>query len=83
MINCSLFPDTILGFESFPTIIDTPFLSPPVHMHGGLLCMAFQLSVRLCVTGPKIRPEKNSYLKKHSSYEAEISPKHRTYTGAF
>ncbi len=29
-------------------------LSPPVLMHGGLLCVAFRLSVRLSVTIPKV-----------------------------
>ncbi len=29
---------------------NVPFLSPPVLMHGGLLCVAFLLSVCLSVT---------------------------------
>ncbi len=38
------------------------FLSTPVLMHGGLICIAFCLSVRLSVclsvTGPKFRLDK-------------------------
>ncbi len=41
-----------------------PFLSTPVLMHGGLICIAFCLSD---VTGPKLKLlENNSHLKKHS-----------------
>ena len=36
------------------------FLSPPVHMHGGLI----YITLRLDVTGPKLRLEKKSYLEK-------------------
>ena len=43
------------------------FLSTPVLMPGGLICIAFCLSVRLSVTGPKFRLENNSYLRKCSS----------------
>ena len=55
------------------------FLSPPVLMHGGLIVIA----LRLCVTGPKIRLEKNSYLKKYYSYEAETSPQYVACHGAY
>ena len=37
------------------------FLSPPVPMHGGLLCIAFCLSVTKIQTRQKIRLDNNSY----------------------
>ena len=33
--------------------VSVPFLSPPVRMHGGLICVTFCLSVCPSVTGPK------------------------------
>ena len=36
------------------------FLSPPVHMHGGLLCIIFCMYVCLSVTWPKFRLEVKS-----------------------
>ncbi len=47
------------------------FLSPPVPMHGGLLCIAF----RLYVTGPKVL-EKKSYLGNGSTYKPQIWSEH-------
>ncbi len=43
------------------------FLSPPVLMHGGLICIAFRLSVTL-----QKSLDKNSCLRKHHAYGDEI-----------
>ncbi len=48
----------------FPYKFTDSFLSTPVHVHGGLLCIGWRPSV---VTGPKFRLEINSYLRKYSS----------------
>ncbi len=48
-------------------------------MHGGLICLAFCLSV--VWTGPKIT-ENNSYLGKYYRWEAETLPLYRELLGA-
>ena len=51
--------------------IVSPFLSPPVPMHGGLICLALRLSV----TRPKVL-EKNSYLWNGLTYGPQIWSQH-------
>ena len=53
-------------------------------LHGGLICIAFCLSVCLSVwTRPKIRLENNSYLGKYYGQQFETLPQYRGCFGAF
>ncbi len=53
------------------------FLSPPVHMHGGLIC----ITLRLDVTGPK-RLHKNSFSRKCYICTFKTYPQYRRSIGA-